>query len=69
MIILEVKRYGITNQFKCESIKEAINDALSDLDNNLSFPSKIIKNDTVIWEFNNIYTLRDELEKLKIKED
>ena len=65
MVIIEVGRYGVTTRFEYETIQEAAEEALMDLETDQSFPQRIIDNGEVVWEFSDINTFRAELEKLK----
>ena len=64
MIILEVGRHGTTVKWEHQNIKEAVEDALSQLKHDQSFPQKITEDGKIVWEFKDMDTFRDQLEKL-----
>ena len=70
MIKLFVDRYHISTVFEHETFQEAAEDAIDQLNSDMSYPVKIMENDKVLWEDNGpfgeaLVKLRSIVENLK----
>jgi len=61
---LIVKRYGIDNTFNFDTLKEAVLNALGQLEYELAFPYSIMLGNKLIWKFKNISGITAELKGL-----